>query len=396
MDKNSINENSINENSINENSINENSINENLINENSINENSINENSINENLINENLINENPINENPINENPINENSINENSINENPINENPINENPIKENPIKENPINKIKNIVLSGGGIFGLTMYSILRESEKDGFWNIKNIKNIYATSVGTIVAIIISLNIDWDMNDDYLIHRPWQNLFSFNMFSILESFNKGGIYNKDVIVSMLNPLFKAMDISIDICMKDYYELSGIEFHFYTNEINEMKIIDLSWKTHPDWLLIDAIYASCCLPVFFTAFQLNGILYTDGGLGNNYPIFDCIKDNPDISETFGICINNQFDKKIKNNSNLFDYIFFILKKLLEQYDVRKPLCQPIPNEIRISMNDNFFYDIYVVVASIDKRKELMEEGTKLWQLFKKNNPLK
>jgi hypothetical protein len=83
-----------------------------------------------------------------------------------------------------------KIKYLVLSGGGSIGFSMYGILRESNKRGCWNIQNIEKIYATSVGTIIAVMISLNYDWDTLDDYLIYRPWQDIFKFDMYSFINS--------------------------------------------------------------------------------------------------------------------------------------------------------------------------------------------------------------
>ena len=38
-----------------------------------------------------------------------------------------------------------KIEHIVMSGGGIVGLSFYGVLRESNKRGKWDINNIKSI-----------------------------------------------------------------------------------------------------------------------------------------------------------------------------------------------------------------------------------------------------------
>jgi predicted acylesterase/phospholipase RssA len=56
-----------------------------------------------------------------------------------------------------KENSPN-IKHIVISGGGIFGLTVYGALRELNKQGFWNLSNIQSCHATSIGTIILLMI----------------------------------------------------------------------------------------------------------------------------------------------------------------------------------------------------------------------------------------------
>ena len=72
------------------------------------------------------------------------------------------------------------IKHIVISSGGPAGHMMYSILRTLNLTGFWNIKNIKTIYGSSIGSFVAIIIALQYEWEVMDDYLIKRPWEKIF------------------------------------------------------------------------------------------------------------------------------------------------------------------------------------------------------------------------
>ena len=40
----------------------------------------------------------------------------------------------------------NKIKHIVISGGGPYGLSAYGALKETNQQGFWDISNIKSDY----------------------------------------------------------------------------------------------------------------------------------------------------------------------------------------------------------------------------------------------------------
>jgi len=98
----------------------------------------------------------------------------------------------------IDDDPKIKIKHLVLAGGGVCGFSTYGALRESHKSGFWDINNIESIYSTSVGAIFATILSLKYEWSVIDDYLIKRPWQHLFKFNMYSIINSFQNMGIFD------------------------------------------------------------------------------------------------------------------------------------------------------------------------------------------------------
>jgi hypothetical protein len=73
------------------------------------------------------------------------------------------------------------IKHLVISSGGPAGHMMYSILRTLNLKGIWDIKNIKTIYGSSIGSYIAIILSLRYEWQVLDDYLIKRPWEKIFT-----------------------------------------------------------------------------------------------------------------------------------------------------------------------------------------------------------------------
>lgn len=72
------------------------------------------------------------------------------------------------------------IKHLVISAGGPAGIMMYNSLRTLNLKGVWNIQNIRTIYGSSVGSFIAILISLNYDWSTMDDYIIKRPWDKIF------------------------------------------------------------------------------------------------------------------------------------------------------------------------------------------------------------------------
>ena len=85
------------------------------------------------------------------------------------------------------------IKHLSLCGGGIIGLVMYGTLKRLNKLKFWELKNIESIYACSVGTIIGLMIILDIKWEWLDDYWIKRPWKNIFDFNNIDYFKYINE-----------------------------------------------------------------------------------------------------------------------------------------------------------------------------------------------------------
>ena len=284
------------------------------------------------------------------------------------------------------ENEENKniIKHIVISGGGITGFSFYGLLRESSIKGLWNIDNIQSIYSTSVGAIFGTVIALKYDWDTLDDYLIKRPWNSVYHFDMQKLFLVYQTKGIFDKKVIEESFLPLFKGKDISIDITMKDFYEISNIELHLYTTNINDFEKVDISYKSHPDWKLIDAIYSSCSLPILFQPLIKENIWYCDGGIFADYPIKDCIDNGANENEILGICrkSNLNINNYLTSDSSLIDYLMNIFYKITNI--LLKSRCDyiKIKNEYAVNSNPISIYQIYLGTSNIDERLRLIQIG--------------
>lgn len=274
------------------------------------------------------------------------------------------------------------IRHIVCSGGGVTGFSFYGILKECYLRGLWKLENIETIYGTSVGSIFAVILSLNYDWKTMDDYLIKRPWQNVFKFNLYSILDSLQQRGIFGIKTIEDTFSPLFLGKDIPIDVTMKEFYDITKIEIHIFTTEIMNFELVDISYKTHPDWRVIDAVYSSCSIPIIFSPFIKGSKCYCDGGLLLNYPIDKCVENGANPTEIIGLCSDttaNNVDV-MNENSSLLDYIIVILKKIIAAFLPK--VESAIVNEFTIGSPEISIYDIVTTTSNVDKRVELIQNG--------------
>lgn len=281
-----------------------------------------------------------------------------------------------------EENDSPIIRHIVCSGGGVTGFSFYGMLKECYHRGLWKFENIKTIYGTSVGSIFAVILALNYDWKTMDDYLIKRPWQNVFKFNLYSILESLQQRGIFGIKTIEDTFTPLFLGKDIPINVTMKDFYDITQIEIHIFTTEVMNLELIDISYKTHPDWRLIDAVYSSCSIPIIFSPFIKDSKCYCDGGLFLNYPLDKCIENGANVNEIIGLCSDiNANDKDIMNEkSSLLDYVIVILKKVIGAFLPK--IQNTIPNEFKIESPEISIYDIVTTTSNTDERLRLIQTG--------------
>jgi predicted acylesterase/phospholipase RssA len=231
------------------------------------------------------------------------------------------------------------IKHLVISGGGILGFSYYGILKESNNQKLWMYKDIQTIYGTSIGSILATIMCLQYDWQTLDEYLINRPWQKVFHYDLNAIFNCVHNNGIYSRTLTEKIFSPLLLGKDIPVNVNMFDFYQKTKMELHIMITNVNHLKPVDISYKTHPNWLLIDAIHASCSIPILFQPIYIDNILYCDGGFCTNYPIDECIQNGANPNEILGInteWVNNE-DIDITMFS-LFDYVVYLLNKILQK----------------------------------------------------------
>jgi predicted acylesterase/phospholipase RssA len=274
------------------------------------------------------------------------------------------------------------IRHIVCSGGGVTGFSFYGILKECYFRKIWKLENIETIYGTSVGSIFAIILALNYDWKTMDDYLIKRPWQNVFKFNLYSILDSLQQRGIFGIKTIEDTFSSLFLGKDIPINVTMKEFYEITKIEIHIFTTEVMNFELVDISYKTHPDWRVIDAVYSSCSIPIIFSPLIKDNKCYCDGGLLLNYPLDKCIENGANPSEIIGLCgdMNVNDVDAMNEKSSLLDYVIVILKKVITAFLPK--VTHVIENEFKIGSPEISIYDIVTTTSNMEKRIELIQNG--------------
>ena len=281
--------------------------------------------------------------------------------------------------------PLPIIRHIVIAGGGIAGFSYYGAIRESAKKDKWKIENIQSIYGTSAGAILAVMLALKYDWETLDDYLIKRPWQNVFKFDMNSMIGAIHRRGILEIKTIEDVFSPLFLGKDIPLNITMKSFFDLTAIDLHLFTTEIGSFNTIDISHKTHPDWTVTDAIYASSSLPILFSPLCKNDHYYCDGFFLLNYPLRPCIENgaNPEEIIGFSKLFTQSTEHQITKDTTLLDYIFILLNKIMSHIFLFNKTIKLAIEYTLPSMSLSIF-SIYSAVVNMEERIHLIDIGVK------------
>ena len=172
------------------------------------------------------------------------------------------------------------------------GLGQLGILEVLQEVKFVNIKDIKKIFGTSCGAILAGSLALGIDITEMIQYMIERPWNKMVKIDLDSFLSLNQSKGLISADLIKNAVIPFFKAYDIDVNITMKEAYQRTGIELNIITVDLGLFKDVCLNYKTFPNLPLLTAIAMSSAMPPIFSPVEYEGKYYLDGGLLNNYPL--------------------------------------------------------------------------------------------------------
>lgn len=289
------------------------------------------------------------------------------------------------------------IKHLVISGGGSIGLQFLGILEELHVKEFWKLEEIESIYATSVGTLLGTMICLNYDWETINNYIVNRPWHDIFKLSGKQIIEAYYNKGLYDKKIIEIVLKPLLEAKDLSLKITLKEFYEYSNIDLHIFTFELNAFKTVELNHELTPDILLVDAISRSCAIPGVFMPICIENECFIDGGVMANYPLSFCLRDHTVKEKILGlnytICKNEPTTDHMENNepatkktniitkdSSILDFILRFSMNAMNFITNSIPSVQ-IPHEIVCKIEESPMF-LKESIYSAEKRKELIEKG--------------
>jgi predicted acylesterase/phospholipase RssA len=333
-----------------------------------------------------------------------------------------------------------KIKHLVIASGGPSGVTMYGALRLLNQEGVWNIADIKSIYGSSVGSFISILLALNYDWKTMDDFLLKRPWSKIYmnsstvlggnaaassssatinavtaSFaeattkaasyafetknKIDTIVKLYNQTGIYGMKEFTESIRPALEGKDFTVNVTMQEFFEKTGIELHFIVTELNKFVTVDFSHKTHPNQSLIEACYMSCCYPFIFTPIYRDDHVYLDGGIINDYPVNECIREQKcDISEILGIKMEwERMPGNLTDKSNIITFIYGFFNQIQSNLFENRPV-EPIPNEVICFSKIQALQDWVNVIKDENCRRELLVRGetfAKLFLSYRRNNSL-
>lgn len=273
-------------------------------------------------------------------------------------------------------------KNLVISSGGLYLLSAIGSITRLLKLKIINNDKLENIYGTSAGGVVGLLLCLKLDWELFEQYVINRPLPEEFQLSMNNILEYMESKGFVGREVYDVMLKSVFKMKGLKYEITFRQLYEYSNIKLNVFALNFNTFKNEVFNYELTPDYPVIDAVYMSATFPFVFKPIYYNNSYYIDGGVENDYPIDECLKKCKN-EETLGINIkypkNYVSELELDISHNAIDYCIKMIRKLIELNKKTNNNKNILKNEIIIRMNS---IDSLMDLTSNETRRNLINLG--------------
>jgi NTE family protein len=126
----------------------------------------------------------------------------------------------------------------------------------------------------------------------------------------------------------------------------MKELYNKTNKYLSITSVCLDTHEAVYISHETFPDIPVWKAILMSCSIPLIFKPIEWENKLYIDGGLVDNFPLFNIKLD--DIKNTLGIQINLNYKRKndsiLIEESNIYNYVINLIQIIMESKTEIKP----------------------------------------------------
>lgn len=194
-----------------------------------------------------------------------------------------------------KELSNSKSIGLVLSGGGVRGMAHVGLIKAMKEFGV----DAKMVTGSSVGALVGALYANDIS---AENMLLFFKETPLFNYHFLTI----TKAGFIDTDRYINIFEKYFP----------QNSFESLKRELHIVATNIQDGDEVFFSTGE-----LIRPLLASAALPPVFSPIELNGQLYADGGIMNNFPL-EPLEDKCDYIIGSNVSIVSKLQPKDLKNS--------------------------------------------------------------------------
>lgn len=256
---------------------------------------------------------------------------------------------------------------LVLSGGGVKGISFVGALQELENTTTFRITELEYLSGSSIGGIICTAICFGYTLQEIYHWFLAIPFSSFCpqlydTSNTEKILPKiYNTFSIGDGKELENSLYKTFDTKHISRNITFQELYTISKKHLYISGSNITSSKAEYFSHTTTPNMKVFDALCITSRIPFVFPYIQKNSQIYVDGHIFDPFPV-RCIPSKirkKYKKETLGIISSPT--KNTNTIENIKDYTFSILEGISIQY-MKKATLQYKKNIISIMIHKGFF----------------------------------
>jgi NTE family protein len=181
-----------------------------------------------------------------------------------------------------------EFENLALEGGGVWGIAYAGALEELDKIGV--LPQIKRVAGTSAGSITALLLALG--YSSAEIYKVFSELDYTRFQDHRSINQLLTKYGLYDCQYGLKLFQGWVAEKLGTEDATFQDLHAAGGLDLRVYATNLNSRQIHEFSYAKTQDVPLASAVRASISVPLYFTAVEVGGHLFVDGGAVFDYPM--------------------------------------------------------------------------------------------------------
>lgn len=235
----------------------------------------------------------------------------------------------------MKQEEFKKPKALVLSGGGVKGLSYIGVLKKMEEECL--VDEISLFCGCSIGAFACLLIILGFKSKTLEDVLTFYNMENISTPRLSNII---NKMCLDDGVELSCFIKSFIKNSGYDENITLKELYEKTGKILAVSSTDIMKKKNKMLSFIDFPDLKVELAVRISMNIPLVFQNIEYLGNIYCDGYISCNFPceyienISEIITEFQEMlpSEVLCVCL----DSEISNDpvQNIIKTPMYILQQ--------------------------------------------------------------
>ncbi len=258
---------------------------------------------------------------------------------------------------------------IILGGAGTRILCYVGALRALEKYYY----QFKEFVGVSAGSIICMLMALGLNINDIESSILTYNFRDMFHPDPFSpdrILDATESWGLDDGIAFKRNVAIFLEAHGFSAKLTFEQLARLTKKNLRILACDIEEARYYEFSAKKTPKTYIIDAVYASCAIPIYFQPARINNKILVDGGLIHSFPLTYFTK--TEIDESIGIQIISNIGKEVPTDS--LDYFWRICSLILHP-----PAPYKVPVNIYSISLDSFFLNWDL---GQEEKRNLIKEG--------------